>query len=146
MFRFVEMTRTRLLVALVLVAVVPAAAVAQTFKAPKSGSQYTSDDSRMVVLTVSGKSIEIVAMTFPCKNTTGRTSLNDFPIKRTSRGYRFNADANGSITYGNGKPDQNGTVHISGRFAADAKTVRGHIRVKTRRCGDTGDLKWRAAR
>lgn len=141
------MTRVRLLVALVLVAVVPAAALAQTtFKAPKSGSQYTSDDSREVVLHVSRKSVEIVAMTFPCKNTTGRTSLNDFPIKLTSRGYRFNADANGIVSYANGKPDENGKVHISGRFAADAKTVRGHIRVKTRRCGDTGNLKWRAAR
>ena len=141
------MTRVRLLVALVLVAVVPAAALAQTtFKAPKSGSQYTSEPPSEVLLRVIGRSVEIVAMTVPCKKTMARTSLNDFPIKRTSRGYRFNADANGIVSYANGKPDENGKVHISGRFAADAKTVRGHIRVKTRRCGDTGDLKWRAAR
>ena len=146
MFRLIEMTRIRLLIALLVVAAVPAAAFAQTVKAPKSGSQYTSDPPSDVLLRVAGRSVEIVAISFPCKNTTARTSLNDFPIKRTDRGYRFNADANGLVSFENGKPEQNGAVHISGRFSLDAKTVRGHIRVKVKRCGDTGNLKWRAAR
>lgn len=140
------MKRIPLLVAVVLVVLVPAVAIAQTVKAPRSGSQYTSEPPQDVLLRVSGRSVEIVSMSFPCRKTTGRTSLNDFAIKRTDRGYRFNADATGSVGYANGKPDENGPVHISGRFARDAKTVRGAIRVKTKRCGDTGYLKWRAAR
>lgn len=146
MFRLIEMTRIRLLIVLLVVVAVPAAAFAQTVTAPKSRSQYTSGPPSDVLLRVVGRSVQVVAISFPCKNTTARTSLQDFPIKRTDRGYRFNADANSIVSFANGKPDQNGAVHISGRFSLDAKTVRGHIRAKVRRCGDTGNLKWRAAR
>ncbi|HEX8742009.1 MAG TPA: hypothetical protein VF712_02640 [Thermoleophilaceae bacterium] len=141
------MTRLTTRLALALVLALPAAAgAATTVKAPKSGSVYRSGAPSDVFMRISGRSVELVAISFPCGEVTGRTSLNDFRLKRTDRGYRFNADANGLVSYSDEAPDQNGRVHVSGRFALDAKTVRGHIRVTSKRCGATGDLKWRATR
>lgn len=139
--------RLFLAIALVLaVALTASAGAATTVRAPKSGSEYRSGSPSDVVMRIAGRSVEIVAISFPCGDVTGRTSLNDFRLKRTTKGYRFNADAHGLVGYSDEASDQNADVHISGRFALDAKTVRGHIRVRSKRCGDTGDLKWRAAR
>ena len=146
MFKLVDMIRIRSLLALALVIAVPATAMAATAPtAPKSGSTYEGPAPADVVLRVSGRSVEIVAFTFPCKDVTGRTSLNDFRLKRTAKGYRFNADANGIVTYSDEQGDENARTHISGRFAMKAGSVRGHLRVKSKRCGDTGHLKWRAS-
>ncbi|MEA2472997.1 MAG: hypothetical protein QOE06_912 [Thermoleophilaceae bacterium] len=139
--------RLRSQIAILLALALPVAsavAAAPAVRAPKSGSQYAGSPGD-VLLSVSGRSLELMAFSFPCGTASGRTSLNDFPLKRTSAGYRFNADAHGSITYSDGYPDENGEVHMSGRFALNAKTVRGHLRVKSKRCGDTGNLRWRAA-
>jgi hypothetical protein len=90
--------------------------------------------------------VEIAAFSFPCTDGVyGRTSVNDFRLKRTDRGYRFNADAKALATYTD-ETDENVTVRLSGRFALNAKSVRGHLRVKSKRCGDTGYLKWRGTR
>jgi hypothetical protein len=121
------------------------ALAATTVKAPKSGSEYQGPAPYDVVLRVSGRSVEIVAFDFPCGEVTGRTSLSDFRLKRTTKGYRFNADANGIVTYSDEQQDENAKTHVSGRFALNAKTVRGHLRARSKRCGDTGDLKWRAS-
>jgi hypothetical protein len=123
-------------------------ATTKTVKAPKSGSEYGKVKPYDIVLQVQGKSISIVAFNFPCgsKGITGRTSMNDFRLKRTSKGYRFNADAHAAVTYSDELQDENATTHISGRFTRDAKTVRGHLRVKSKRCGDTGNLDWKASK
>jgi hypothetical protein len=136
--------------ALLAMGALPAAIAAElgsaAVNAPKSGSQYTSGSPSNVILRVSGRSVEIVAFSFPCREASGRTSLNDFRLKRTPKGYRFNADANGIVSYSDEQADENGKIHISGRFARSAKTVRGHFRVRTPRCGETGNLRWRASR
>ncbi len=144
------MTRTRrrgalAALALALAVAVPALAPAATSapKAPKSGWTYEGQPGD-VMLRISGRSVEIAAFSFPCGDVWGRTSVNDFRLKRTSRGYRFNADAHGLVTYTD-ETDGNAAVHISGRFAMNAKTVRGHIRAKSSRC-DTGYLKWKGKR
>lgn len=137
---------TRALAAVLALALAATAAQAQTTTpvAPKSGSVYRSGAPSNVFMSISGRSVEIVSLSFPCGEVMGRTSLNDFRLKRTSRGYRFNADASGLVGYSDEAPEENGKLHISGRFALDAKRVRGHIRVTTKRCGNTGDLKWSA--
>jgi hypothetical protein len=127
-------------------AVPVAAGGATTVKAPKSGSTYASKAPYNLTLQVRGRSVEIVSFSFPCGDVTGRTSLNDFRLKRTPKGYRFNADAHGLVTYSDEQGDENATTHISGRFDLDAKKVRGHLRVKSKRCGDTGNLGWVATR
>lgn len=134
-----------LAVALALAVSIPAVAPAATSapKAPKSGWIYRGQPGD-VFLRISGRSVEIASFSFPCGDVSGRTSVNDFRLKRTSKGYRFNADANGIVTYTD-DTDGNAEVHISGRFSMDAKTVRGHLRAKSSRC-DTGDLKWKGAR
>ncbi|HEX8645983.1 MAG TPA: hypothetical protein VF715_03720 [Thermoleophilaceae bacterium] len=139
------MARLLVLLALALAVAVPAAAGGATRspKAPKSGWSYAGQPGD-VTLRISGRSVEIAAFSFPCGEVYGRTSVNDFRLKRTSKGYRFNADAHAIVTYTD-ETDANAEVHISGRFALDAKTVRGHIRAKSARC-DTGDLKWRGTR
>ena len=144
---FHPVTAARLIAIAVLLALpVGATAATSTIKAPKSGSTYKGKAPYKVTMQISGRSVEIVTFNFPCGEVTGRTSLNDFALKRTSKGYRFNADAHGLVTYSDELGDENATVHISGRFARDAKSVRGHLRVKSQRCGDTTDLTWRAAR
>jgi hypothetical protein len=123
---------------------------ATTVKAPPSGSTYSEKVPYRIVMEIEGRSVSVVAFSFPCPKggdgVTGRTTLNDFRLKRTTKGYRFNADAHGLVTYSDEQGDENATTHISGRFALDAKTVRGHLRVKSKRCGDTGYLKWSARR
>ena len=132
------------LIALALAVAVPAVAPAATQpKAPKSGSRYVGQPGD-VVLQISGRSVEIAAFSFPCGDVYGRTSVNDFRLKRTKKGYRFNADANGLVSYTD-ETDSNAEVHISGRFSMNAKTVRGHLRVVAKRC-KTGDLKWKGTR
>ena len=141
------MARLTTLIVLALALALPAAAGSATsVRAPKSGSEYRSGPPFDAVMRIAGRSVEILALSFPCGEVTGRTSLNDFRLKRTSKGYRFNADANGIVSYSDEGPDENAAVHVSGRFALDARTVRGHVRVTSKRCGATGDLKWRAAR
>ena len=136
----------RLLLALVVAALLAPAAVpaATAPKAPKSGSVYRSGAPSSVFLRVAGRSVEIVAISVPCDGTLARGSLNGFRLKRTPKGYRFNADAHGLIGFADEAPDENGALHVSGRFTRDAKRVRGHIRVRSPRCGDTGDVDWRA--
>ena len=140
-----DVKRRPLALALVIALAVPlGAGAATTVKAPKSGSAYEGRAPYDVVLQVRGRSVEIVAFSFPCGEVTGRTSLNDFRLKRTSKGYRFNADAHGIVTYSDEQQDENAETHISGRFTLNARKVRGHLRVRSKRCGNTGDLRWRA--
>jgi hypothetical protein len=141
-------TRITRLIAIAVVLAIPAAAPAQaqTVKAPKSGSEYRSGSPSNVIIRISGRSIEFMAISFPCRDVFGRTTINDFRLKRTTKGYRFNADATGLVGYSDEGPDENAEVHVSGRFSRDARTVRGHVRVKSERCGDTGNLKWSAKR
>ena len=131
--------------ALTLAVSIPAVAPAATGdpRPPKSGWLYRGQPGD-VVLRISGRSVEFAAFSVRCGDVWGRTSINDFRLKRTSKGYRFNADANGLISYTD-ETDGNAEVHLSGRFSMDAKTVRGHMRVESDRC-DTGDLKWKGAR
>ena len=124
-------------------AAAPVAASKPKVKAPKSGSEY--DGNHKLVLYISGKSIELVAFNFRCGETTGRTSLNDIPLKKTKKGYRFAIKAHGSITFADGRPDENGAVSISGRFGRRAKSVAGHFRVKSPSCGNTGVVAWKAS-
>lgn len=134
-----------LALAISLAVAIPAVAPAATStpRAPKSGWTYAGQPGD-VFLRISGRSVEIASFSFPCGNAWGRTSVNDFRIKRTSRGYRFNVDAHGLVSYTD-ETDGNAEVHFSGRFSMDAKTVRGHIRVESKRC-ETGDRKWKGAR
>ena len=124
-------------------AAAPVAASKPKVKAPKSGSEY--DGNHKLVLYISGKSIELVAFDFRCGDTTGRTSLNDIPLRKTKKGYRFGIKAHGSISFADGSPDENGAVNVSGRFGRRAKTVAGHFRVKSPSCGDGGSVKWHAS-
>jgi hypothetical protein len=138
--------RIRPAIAIVLALALPAAAAAAppAVRAPTSGSQYKGTPGN-VLLRVSGRSLELMSFGFPCGQASGRTNLNDFPLRRTSKGYRFNADAHGSVTYSDAHADENAEVHMSGRFSLNAKTVRGHLRVRSHHCGDTGNLRWHAA-
>ena len=133
------------MLAVLALALTPAAVAAAhqpKVKAPKSGSEY--DGNHKLVIYISGKSIELVAFNFRCGDTTGRTSLNDIKLSKTTKGYKFGIKAHGIISFANGTPDENGAVNISGRFGRRAKTVAGHFRVKSPSCGDTGVVDWKA--
>lgn len=136
----------RPLVALAIALAIPAGAAAATkpVKAPKSGSEYVGVPGD-IFLRIASKRVEIVAFSFPCGDVWGRTSMNDFRLKKTEKGYRFNADSHGLASYTDGT-DENVELHFSGRFARDAKTVRGHMRVVSPRCGNIGDLEWKGRR
>jgi hypothetical protein len=121
----------------------PLVAVAKTpsVKAPRDG-QWTG--KRNLLLIVSGDSIEVAAFDFPCGEAKGRTTLNDIPLKKTKRGYKFSTQAHGNVTYSDDHPDQNGAVGMSGRFSRRGRGPHGNLQVITPRCGNTGKLSWRA--
>jgi hypothetical protein len=122
-----------------------AAASAAKVKPPKSGSKFTGRPGEITAY-ISGRSIQLVAFSFKCRSTSGATSLTSIPLRKTKRGYRFGIHANGIVTYADDHADENGAISISGRFSRTGKSVAGKLRVKTPRCGSTGQLNWRAAR
>jgi hypothetical protein len=133
--------------AVAVLALVPAAEAAkQKVKAPKSGQYNGHPRGKDLMLFVSGKSIQLASFSFKCKGTSGRTNLDDIRLKKTSKGYRFALDAHGSISFADGQPDENGKVSISGRFTRSGKKPTGVFRVRSPRCGDTGNIKWSATR
>jgi len=73
-------------------------------------------------------------------------SLNDISLKKTSKGYKFGLNAHGSITFADDQTDENGKVAISGRFTRSGRKATGVFRVRSPRCGDTGNVKWSARR
>jgi hypothetical protein len=131
--------------ALVLALSTVASGATQTVRPPRSGSVYHGA-AHHVDLQISGRSIAIIAFSFRCDGTKGRISLNDLRLKRSRLGYGFYAVVHGNVTFSDGKPDENGEVHIRGRFTPNAKSVRGRFRVVSPRCGNTGRLRWSATR
>jgi len=117
---------------------------AGSVKAPKSGT-YTGYPGGMT-LYVSGKSLSLAAFSFKCGQVHGRTSLNDIRLKKTKNGYTFSVKTHGNVTYTDDHPDENAAVRMSGRFSKTGKSSAGTFRVRTPRCGSTGDVKWRAFR
>ncbi|MEA2438118.1 MAG: hypothetical protein QOF65_2674 [Thermoleophilaceae bacterium] len=146
------MTRVRIIAVSLAVALgigLPAAVDAATsVKAPKSGKfkATTAVGKHPVTLYISGKSIQLIAIEFRCKETLGRTSINDIKLTKTKRGYKFSIAAHGIVSYADEGTDENGAIGISGRFAKGGNKVTGVLHVKTPRCGGTGNLKWGGAR
>jgi hypothetical protein len=122
------------------------AARAAKVRMPKPGQYNGHPRGEDMLIYVGGKEIQIAAFSFKCADTVGRTSLDSISLKKTRKGYKFGLDAHGSISFQDGKPDENGKVAIAGRFAADGKSARGTFRVRSPRCHDTGIVKWRATR
>jgi hypothetical protein len=139
------MTRLALLICVALLVALPAAtAGAATVKAPKG--TYEGAAPTDALLQASKKAISIAAFSFRCSSTVyGRTSLNEIPVKKTDRGYRFSIVTKAIASYTD-ESNENVSIELSGRFATNAKTVSGRLRVKSKKCGDTGRVKWSAAR
>ena len=147
------MTRFRITAVSLAVALgigLPAAVDAATgaVKTPKSGKlkATTAVGKHPITLYISGKSIQLIAIEFRCKETLGRTSISDIKLTKTKKGYKFSIDAHGIVSYTDEGTDENGAIGIAGRFSKDGKKVTGLMHVKTPRCGGTGNLKWGGAR
>jgi hypothetical protein len=128
------------------IALAPAAGAAQQakVKVPRSGT-YSGRPGQLTIYT-SGKSIDNVSFHFKCHGTTGITSLNSIPLKKSKRGYRFAIKAHGSVEYADESSPENGAVEISGRFSRTGGSAKGFFKVRTTHCGSTGRVAWRAAR
>lgn len=117
---------------------------------PKSGSTFEGGTAqhRKLSLRIAGKSIQIVAFKFNCgPGLTGNTSLSDIKLAKGKYGYKFAISSFGIVTYSDEQQDENTQVFkISGKFNRVGKRVTGSLRVKTKRCGDTGSRKWYANR
>jgi len=123
-----------------------AAGVAEA-RAPRSGRfDGSTGPKRRITLIVQGRSIDLAAFDFRCRSVTGRTSLNQIAIRRTSSGYRFSIRSAGSISFSDGRADENGRMELSGRFSSTGRSVRGRLRVRSTRCRDTGSVRWSARR
>jgi hypothetical protein len=118
-----------------------------TVKAPKAGS-YSGFNAqkRDVLLYVNSKSLDYAGFAFKCGKTSGRTSLNSIPLKKTRRGYSFSIRAHGSVDYADNQPSENAKVDISGRFDRTGRRAQGHLRADSPRCADTGRVSWSAKR
>jgi hypothetical protein len=97
-----------------------------------------------VELDLDGTTIQLVAIAFKCGKADGHTVLNDIDMRRTRRGFAFGLKAHGSVTYSDGYPDENAEVDISGRFSRSGSRAGGRLRVKSPRCGGTGQVGWTA--
>jgi hypothetical protein len=128
----------------ILALALPAGAAAKV-KAPNG--EYSGP--RDLVMQVSGKTIDILAFNFPCKKhpgTHGRTSLNQIPLRKTSKGYKFSIKLHGIVSFSDGHVDENGITSIGGQFGRKGKSVHGRFAESVRHCGPTGKLKWSAER
>jgi hypothetical protein len=143
------MTRISLTVAAVavLVAAAPGAAgVPATdarLRVPKG--TYGGQAGR-VQLVVVPKSIQLAAFSFKCGEVTGRTGLNEVPVKRRRGRYRFSIRAHGGVTYSDEESSDNAAITFSGRFTPKAGRAIGTLSVRTPRCGRTGPVDWSARR
>ncbi|HEX8207996.1 MAG TPA: hypothetical protein VF587_18170 [Solirubrobacteraceae bacterium] len=122
------------------VAVPAAAAAAPT----RPDGTYTGGRGR-IALTVSGRSIDLLAIDFRCGETRGATSVNTIPIKRVRGRWRFSIRTFGLATYDDEHPDENARVTVSGTFSRSGKSVVGRYRIRSPYCGGTGEVQWRAA-
>lgn len=116
-------------------------------KAPRSGMlEGRTAQKRDVLVSVSGKSIQIAAFDFDCKTGSGRTSLTDIPLKKTRKGYRFRISAHGIATYSDEHADENASIKLRGQFNRTGRQLHGVLRVKTPHCGGSGAVKYSAKR
>jgi hypothetical protein len=115
-------------------------------RAPRSG-EYDGEtrQRRDLALHVAGRQIQLAAIEFRCGGTTGHTNLNGIPLRQTRRGFSFSIRAHGLVSWGDGQPDQNAAINLSGRFSRGGKKARGRVRVKAPRCG-SGRVRWVAKR
>jgi hypothetical protein len=134
--------RAALVLSVVLLLVPASGAGAARFKAPSG--EYKGSPGE-VLLSTSRNSIAIAAFSFRCDSTRGRTGVNEVPVKRTRKGYRFSIRTHGSVSFEDGRPDNNVAIDLRGRFSRTAKTVRGTFRVRGGPCR-TGDVAFVATR
>jgi hypothetical protein len=116
--------------------------------APRSGHYggTAGNSRRKIDLYTSGRTIDLAAFDFKCDGVVGRTSLNDVPLKKGKDGWKFAIRAHGSVTFSDEQPDENAAIGMSGTFSRTGKAVKGRLRVKSPRCGNTGDVAWSAKR
>ena len=89
---------------------------------------------------VAGKSLVLVAFDFKCRGTTGRTSLNDIPIKRVRGRWRFSIRMFGSVTYRDDVPDENARFRLRGAFTKNGRRLTAKVDIVTPRCGSVTAL------
>lgn len=134
--------------ALALVAAL-AVALAATAEAKVRAPDGEYTGPRNLVMSVSGKTIDIIAFNFPCRkhpNAHGRTSLNSIALRKTDHGYKFSTKQFGIVSYSNDHVDQNGVTSISGQWGRKGGFVRGRFLSSTPYCGATDKLDWKANR
>src|SRR4051812_6486054 len=98
----------------VLALAVPTAAGGARWMPPKP-AQYTGPSrggGEVTLYVESRKSVQLAAIAFKCGAVTGHTNLQAIPIEKTKRGYRFSIAAHGSVSYSDGRPDNNAAVSI----------------------------------
>jgi hypothetical protein len=148
-------TRHRMLAgaAALLLAAVPAGALAATAKppapkAPKSGKyKGTAGTGHKMLVFVQGKSIALIGFDFSCKGgLKGNTSLSDVKVTKSRNRYGFAIKTHGITSYSDSRGDDNATIDIRGKFAADGKSAAGTLVVTTKRCGKGGSVRWSARR
>jgi hypothetical protein len=98
------------------------------------------------LLNVAGRSIQIAAFDFICRDTKGRISVNGIRIRRARGRWRFSARLYGLVTYADERPDENGRLRVTGRFSRNARLATGTLRVTAPSCGTTREQQWRASR
>jgi hypothetical protein len=148
------MRRGILIIGVALAVAAPAGAAAAGIHkasptAPKSRSTYsgTTEERERITLRISGRSIAIAAWRFRCRDEVlGITSLQSIRLRHSEDGYRFKLTTFGIVSYSDGAADENGRIAFRGQFSRSAKRVTGLFRVKTKRCGDSGYVEWRAKR
>jgi hypothetical protein len=113
---------------------------------PRRPSGVYSAPADRWLLSVAGRSIQVAAFDFNCRETKARVSVSDIRIRKARGRWRFSARLHGIVTYANERPDENGRLRVTGRFSRNARLATGTLRVTTPTCGTTREQQWRATR
>ena len=124
-------------------------AVPASAKAPSGKFKGMTEQQQNFTMSVAGKRVQYVTFTFVCEKeqaVTGTVSLQDFPIKKRKRAYRFSFLAYGSMNYSDDQGYENGKVRMTGRFSKSGRSAVGTVSVQAARCGKSGTIDWQARR
>lgn len=115
-------------------------------ESPIGGYHYngtTSQGQRMTFSTY-GRSIPLFEGKVECAGgIVGTSGIEAIAIRKGDSRYWFDLRVKAMVGYSDEKPADNGDVEISGTFARDAKTAKGHLSVRSARC-DNVRVKWTA--
>jgi hypothetical protein len=114
-------------------------------KAPKKSARYQglAGDHRLILeISGNGRQVKLVFFEITCGEGTAATGLQNIALRKSRSGYGFGAGSRSTLVFEDDSYEEDVVVAVVGEFARNGKRISGLLRVKSERCGDTGNVKW----